>query len=97
MTYFTLTFYATTLLVRLSFESIQKKNWKQIPSVYFIITRIIESMIQFTYNKLTSVFFLRLPCDTDNKLEDLNWFLVFDRFRGQNIRRKSWNKIQWSY
>ena len=54
-------------------------------------------MIQFTYNKLTSVFFLRLPCDTDNKLEDLNWFLVFDRFRGQNIRRKSWNKIQWSY
>ena len=35
--------------------------------------------MQFTYNKLTPVLFLTLSLRY-NKLEDLNWFLVFDRF-----------------
>ena len=36
-------------------------------------------MIQFTYNKFTAVLFRTLSLRY-NKLEDLNWFLVFDRF-----------------
>ena len=48
--------------------------------------------MQFIYNKLTPVLFLTLSLRY-NKLEDLNWFLVFDR----KIHLEVWSKIQWSY
>ena len=63
MTYFTLTYLLCDDPTRfwLSFESLQKKKTENrfLLSISNI-TRMIESMIQFTYNKLTSVFFRML-------------------------------------
>ena len=75
--------------VRLSFES-RQKNLK---------TDSFGLFHHKTVDRIQDLqcFFVRFPYHTDNKLEDLNWFLVFDRFMGQNIRFKFWYKIQWSY
>ena len=52
----TLTFYVTGPYVRLSLVLMSTKQLKTDSFGLFTVTRLIESMIQFTYNKLTSVF-----------------------------------------